>query len=123
MKKYNEWLCEQEGNTVLENVKLMLNGTKLMIECEGGNSFDLELDEEQAADLTEKMNGCAAAGDEEGGGEEGLEDQGPEGMDDQTPAPPQMGRPGLGEGKMNFGKACKKCKKLKCICNKKCSGV
>jgi hypothetical protein len=116
MKKFNMWLCEQsEDGITLENVTLMLNGNKLMIECEDGNSFDLELDEEQAADLNEKMSGCSAAGEE---GEENPEEI--DGMADQTPAPPQQMRPGLGEGKLNFGKLCAKCKKIKCVCKKKC---
>ena len=116
MRKYNEWLVEQEGGTTLENVTLMLNGTQLMVECEDGNSFDLALEEEQAADLEEKMSKCAMGNSGEGGDEMGP----PEGMDDQTPPPSQSGRPGLGEGKMNFGKVCPKCKKVKCICKNKC---
>ena len=123
MKRYNEWLCEQEGGVTLENVTLILNGNQLMVECEGGNSFDLELDEEQAADLGEKMQGCAdAGGGEEGeeGGEEGMEDQGPEGMDDQGPPPQQMGGGGFGESKIFGGKkCCPKCKSPKCRCSKK----
>ena len=146
MRSYNEWLVEQEGGTTLENCTLMLNGTKLMVECGEDNSFDLELDEEQAADLQEKMSSCSAAndsGDEEGGEEGGMEDMG--GDDMAGGPPPQMGGmggmgggmgeakfckkckkakcacPKLNEAKMNFGKVCKKCKKMKCCCKKKCN--
>ena len=123
MINYNEWLVEQEGGTTLEGCKLMLNGTKLMVECECG-SFDLELDEEQAADLTEKMNACGNAdgGDDldgdEGMGDEGME--GDEGMGDEAPAmPPGRGAfgGGMAESKITtFAKCCPKCKKKKCSC-------
>jgi hypothetical protein len=111
MKRYTEWLTEETGGTRLENVTLMLNGTKLTVECGDGKGFDLELHEDQATDLQDQMDKCmedTPEGEEMGG------------MDDQTPAPPQNMRPGLGEGKVS---PCPKCKKMKCQCPKKCSGI
>ena len=111
MINYNEWLVEQEGGTTLEGCKLMLNGTKLMVECECG-SFDLELDEEQAADLTEKMTSCGKTeGDEAETGTGGEEE-----ISGPVSPPPGMGG-GLGEAKMlKFSKGCPKCGKKKCCC-------